>query len=353
MSKLQIKSLSPKGITILALLAAIVACGLRFHQYSNNLDPDTGFWLSKDLSFYILYGIIAAVIVLSFLICRVAGSLPPAKFQATKNIPIGFTALLLAFGLAYDGVVCLRESYTLITEFSVGQTLTLFVSSGFMQTALECIFAFCSAVYFVNVGISACKGTVNYQNNKMLATAPVLWGIFRMLVFFVEPISYRNVSQLLFELVYLAFFVIFALSFARIASDVNGENSMWLLFFSGISATFMACLCALVPFFLTITASSSLLAEDYPFRPEDLAFALFGTALLLHLIRKPKQEEPTKEIKKRIPEDDLPAPAKLFTPADPEADTVVIGSLNSGTKTIPSDKLKVKNKNPKGSVLKR
>jgi len=281
---LKVGSLSPVGMMVFAAVMTLIAVPLRTYQLVNLVEPSTGFWLEKDLTVFILYGIIGLVIVLAFFISGLSGVMPGPKFPEKRSIPLGIVSLLMTVAFAYENVTLLMESMLTYQSYQATGTVVStysLMSSGVGPAFLESIFGLLAALYFMVLAISLFQGSGAYKRRRVLALNPVLWAIFRLIVQFVNPIRYQNVSQLLFELIYLVFTMIFFLSFARIASGVNETKSMWVLFFTGISGAFMAFVVALAPFALLITGNSAYICSDYPLEYTDLIIGFFITGVLL------------------------------------------------------------------------
>lgn len=289
MNKLKAASLSPNGAIILAAVITLFAVPLRTFQYLNCLDPETGFWAVRDVTIPVLYALVVAVAVLAFFISLFSGIMPKPEFSKQRDIPLGVTSLLMSLGFLWDAVANVRLAVAAYGGMMDTEELSLMyqlVSSGTIGRFGQVLFAILSAVSLIFFGISKLTGTALYEDHKVLALSPVVWGVFRLLVHFVEPISYKNVSQLLLEICLVVFAMIFWFAFARISSGVNPDGSMWLFFFGGITAAFLGYVCALAPFILLITGKGSLIPPTRPFQPVDLAFAIFATTALFNAMPK-------------------------------------------------------------------
>lgn len=346
-------------VTVLFSFAGLISLALvvfRMHQYLSLLDPQTGFWTGSDWTKTLLLPIIIFTAVLALLVAVIfRKKLPAPRFPVEQNATLGFFGLLLSAGFLWDVWQSFSNArvsfYDLNNVIYTGSTaFSYLLSSGLLAEGLEALFALCSAVYFAIYGVSLFQGKAHYQKRKLLALSPVFWGICRLLRHFVEPISYRNVSQLWLELLMLGAGIIFYLSFARLASSVEEEDSMWILLFSGTLSAVLAYAASATPFLLTVSLHGDLLPSDRPMQYVDLAFALFVTALLIHLFLG-EREEPEEEasFEDLYRSGTMPAPPILFTD---EPDTPVKPSAAAGDKTIPTDRLTVKNRNPSERVLK-
>ncbi len=274
MNKLKAASLSPNGAIILAAVFTLFAVPLRTFQFLNCMDPETGFWTVRDVTVPVLYALVIAVAVFAFFISLFSGIMPKPEFSKQRDIPLGVSGLLMALGFAWDAFVNVRTAIATYAGLSETEDLSLtyqLISSGTLARFGQVLFAVLSVVSLIFFGISKLTGTTLYESHKVLALSPVVWGVFRLLVHFVEPV---------------VFAMIFWFAFARIASGVNPDSSMWLFFFGGITAAFLGYVCALAPFILLITGQGHLIPESRPMQFVDLAFAIFATCALFNAMPK-------------------------------------------------------------------
>ncbi len=311
MKKLKAAALSPNGAILLAAVITLFAVPLRTFQFLNCLDPDTGFWTVRDVTVPVLYGLVIAVAVFAFCISLFSGIMPKPELSKKKDLPWGIASILMALGFLWDAFANVRTAlftYANITDTEELSMTYQLISSGTFARVGQVLFAVLSAAYLVFFAIGKLTGTDLYEARKVLALSPVVWGVFRLLVHFVEPISYKNVSQLLLEICLVCFAMIFWFAFARIASSVNADSSMWLYFFGGITAAFLAFVCALAPFMLILTGRGELIPDSRPMQYVDLAFAIFATCALFNAMPKTVgvnsrdefHEEPAPEVPKKI-----------------------------------------------------
>ena len=289
MNKLKAAALSPNGAILLAAVFTLFAVPLRTYQYLHCLDPETGFWAVRDVTLPVLYALVIAVAVFAFFISLFSGIMPKPEFSKTKDRPFAVAALLGSLGFLIDAVMNIRTMILTMGGLSENEDLTMtyqLISSGTLARGFQVLFAVLSAVYLVFVGISKWAGSDLYSARKLLALSPVMYGVCRLLVHFVEPISYKNVSQLLLEICLLVFAMIFWFAFARIASGVNADSSMWLFFFGGITGAFLGYVCALAPFMLILTGRGDLIPDSRPMQYADLTFAIFATCALFNAMPK-------------------------------------------------------------------
>lgn len=276
-------AMTPYTAFLIAAVLALVALPLRTYQLANLINPDTGFWEYRDDTRFILYGIVALVAVLSFVFSKFSKGLKGTEFREGRNVWLGITSGLFTLGLLSDAYVQAMTVKSLAATYnpeavSIGFFL---MSTGILTKGFQVLFAVLSAIYAGILSVSSFKGDGQYKEHRMLALSPALWAVCRVLYFFVVPVSYRNVSQMLLEILYLMFAMAFFLVFARIASGVNPPENPWPLFFTGISASFIGAICALPPFALTITGRSYFVATEHPLQYADVAAAILIITVLL------------------------------------------------------------------------
>lgn len=283
MNKLKFRNLSPTPLLVILAVFVFVAVPVRTFQLIKMIDPATGFWSEKGPLVYLLYIVIALFILIALVMTAFAGLMAKPTFKNEKNIPLGIFASLLAASLVYESALNISDFVTLMSSFVTATSSNLYTyltSTGALPLILEGICGVLAIVYFIYVAIGCFKGSSIFESKRILALSPVLWAMFRLIYHFIDPIDYKNVSQLFLELIMLCFVMIFFLSFARIASGINEEKSMWILWFTGACATLLSYTCALAPFILTITGKGSLIPDAYPLHFCDLGIALFITSFL-------------------------------------------------------------------------
>lgn len=284
LNKLKISSLSPQPLILIMAIFAFIAVPIRTFQLANCIDPETGFWLVRDFTVPVLYVLCGLEIAVSLFMSLFSGIQPKPEFPQKKNISLGIVSLVFALTFLIDAITRMSAYISLFSVYQYdvdGYIFGYIMKSGALSLTIQSIFALISALYFGIVGVSHIMGTSTYKKSKLLALSPVIWGISRMVYFFVNPISYKNVSQLLLTLMFITLAMIFFLSFARIASGVNEANSMWILWFSGTAGAFIGLVCALAPLVLIATGKGNLIPEKYPLEYTDLAFAAFAIGTLL------------------------------------------------------------------------
>lgn len=283
MKKLKIANLSPTPLMYILAVGVIIAVPLRVFQLCNCIDSTTGFWAKQDFTVWVLYILLALIVLLSLFFSFFSGVMTKPKFKEEKDIILGIFAGIFSITMLIDAIVSVSNFISLMSTFTAdnsGNLKDYLTTSGGLAMILEAVFGLLGTIYIVFISVSSITGNDKYSSKHFLALGPVLWAMFRLIYHFVDPVNYRNVSQLFLEIMMLCFAMIFFLSFARIASEINEDNSMSTLWFSGICTSLLAFVCALAPFILVITGKGSLIPSAYPMRYCDLGLALFTCSFL-------------------------------------------------------------------------
>ncbi|MBO4445459.1 MAG: hypothetical protein J5782_00750 [Clostridia bacterium] len=283
MNKPRIKKLSPTPLLLVLAGAVIAAVPLRAHQLTKLVDPNTGFWAAQDITVLILYILIALVCVVSFFISAFSGIMTVPAFKEGRDRVLGVAAALFSVSLVADLALRVSKILSMLSEFTAKgaqNILGFLIPSGVLAMGFEVLFGLIGIIYLVLISVSAFKGTDIYSSHTMMALAPIFWAMSRLVSDFVNPVNFKNVSQLLFEMGMLCFAMVFFLSFARIASEINSDHSMWILWFTGVMGALLAFICALAPVILVITGKGDLIPDKYPVRYCDLGLGLFISAFL-------------------------------------------------------------------------
>ncbi|MBQ3897109.1 MAG: hypothetical protein II742_01265 [Clostridia bacterium] len=283
MKKLRISNLSPTPLLLILAVAVLVCVPIRAFQLANCVDPATGFWAAKDFTVPLLYIICAVICAVAFFLSAFSGIMTRPAFKEAKDVLSGTGGLVFAVLLIFDLALRVSKLITLVSTFTAQGAKDIFrflTTTGSLAMAFEVLFGVLAAIYLILVSFSALKGKDSYSAHRMLALSPVLWAMFRLICHFVAPVNFKNVSQLFLEIIMLCFTMVFFLSFARIASDINGERSMWILWFTGVMAALMAFICSLAPIILAITGKGDMIPAAYPVRYCDFGLALFISAFL-------------------------------------------------------------------------
>ena len=184
---------------------------------------------------------------------------------------------LFAVALLFDAFNSFFNGIYDVSSSAVGYTDAM--KSGVIPLVLQSIFALLSAVYFFVLASDFSKGTTKAYKRKILATAPVCWAGARLIFRFLRQISFIQVSDLLLELVMIAFMVMFFMALAQVASGVYVDNFKWRIPAFGLSAALVGAVLN-VPRLIFTFVNSELINSDHPFCLADLVFVIFIVTLM-------------------------------------------------------------------------
>ncbi len=259
---------------ILGLLA--IAVPFRTYQLLFITEPATGFYKTVDWSVYLIYGLSAAVIVVSFLLVNFAKNVPSSKDNVLKKSTfLAITSILFAIGILIDSVL----SFSAFFNGKSGVENTI-------PVLMEAVFGVLAVIYVLLFGISHFDGKTIYSQRKFLALAPLAWTTGRIIIRFMRKIAYVNIADLMLEIFLLASMMIFFLAFARISSGIANDKSMRSLFNSGYICIFFCALANIPRLVISLTGNGHLIPTEYPFSVSDLAFALFAGAYIVNAMKR-------------------------------------------------------------------
>lgn len=266
---------------IILSVALIIALPVRVYQYLNVIDPTSGFynsWLNPTV--FGLYGLCLAFIVAVIALSHKGAKKAVYALPDKKNVALGITALVFSLTLIADVVFqIMKLSAVFSGQIQISQ-LVLRDSIGKSAVYFMCaqvIFGLLSAVYLAVFGINYFSDTKNHKPLKVLAAAPVLWGITRLMIRFMQTISFRYVSELMFELLMIVFFCLFFISFIKFNEQLLEKRVQTRVFAYGLISVFFSLLCAVPRYIVVIMGRYDVL-----YRRESLyQFCDIGSAVFI------------------------------------------------------------------------
>lgn len=268
-----------------ALFALLVAVPLRIYQCRTLIDATTGFYNEINASVVVLYIVIGIGAFVGLIV-------PFLKHNTLKATPIsvksvGFTVVSLLFAvlLIVDSASQVLDYFDLYSESIIyNSTPKEYVAAqGGQLLLMQAVFGALSALYFFVNGVTVGLGNADTAKYRVISLLPVIWCIFKLLYRFKRTISFVNVSDLLFELFFIVFAMMFFFAAAQINSkiDINDKGSdfmksvYWKIFGYGIPAALFGLICFLPRFILLITGHSDNINVHYPVNYSDFGFAFF------------------------------------------------------------------------------
>ncbi|MBR5773642.1 MAG: hypothetical protein IKY44_02200, partial [Clostridia bacterium] len=215
----------------------------------NYIEAETGFYIGNYDTIVLIFN----VVLVLFTIAMVVFPLMRFKNQRFNARPdgkvMGFVSLILAAGFIYDVYANMtifstsKACHHFISLFTSARTETtnivVDIFQGYMLLA-SVLFALLSLIYFVIVAFS-CFGTVgDYSRRSLLSLSPIWWAVFRAVYVILVPMRFTTISDMLYEAIMIGFLLLFFTAFARIASRVDGENSVGKAIAYGLCAAIYA-----------------------------------------------------------------------------------------------------------------
>lgn len=289
-------------------IACILAAVLRTVQLFTNIEPETGFFEVVDWSVYVVYGVLLAAVVLLAVLPACSACLPASRALVRKDRALFFGSALFAAGLLYDAVLSVINAAETVSESGRLTMGALLFTEGLLAEILQAVCGVLAAVYMGITAISYLKGEPQFTKYRFLALTPLFWSMFRIVLRFMTKISFTMVSELLQELAMLAFMMLFLLSFARIAAQVNPRGEMRKLVCFGLPAAFLAAVIGVSRLVCTVAGRGDLLADGFPFSFGEIGFAVFAVVYILEHMRfgRPASEEPQAEENDTAADADVP-----------------------------------------------
>lgn len=278
--KNSVSSISPDVSILIMCFGILIACPLRIFQMLRNMDSVTGFFEDySSITVIIFYAVLAVAAFLILLLTFLSGGIPSSVAPRGRHIPLALASAVFAATLFYDGI----SSYIPSGE----STATIVQNAQTVSTLnhIQAIFAMLSCCYFVVFFISYMAGKEFHKKLKLLALCPLVWCVVRVLSKLTVIISVLRVSELLLEICALIFLMIFFMTFARVASDVNCKGSMWSVIACGCVASLLILTYTVPRFMLLVTGNSDSLVDGYPFNAADAGAVLFVLVFIITVLR--------------------------------------------------------------------
>lgn len=286
MNKKSLTSGFGTGCLIFAV-AAIAALPLRVFQSFTAIEGTTGFYSENNWSIPVLY----SVLIIACLAILVFGALKRKKLdfslEAVKRPGLSWLSLIAACGILLDAYNSFIAFTSVETNFITGKP----DSSGIVFL-IQSIFAVLSAIYFIMLWLTYLKGKTNGSELRLLALAPVIWNIMRLVARFMRTISYIRVPELLFEMIAISLLILFFNAFAQVNTGLGEKNIEWKIGAYGLPAALIALIYFVPRLIITLSGNTELLYAQSTLQFCDIGIALFIVATVLTRVtdRIPEEE---------------------------------------------------------------
>ena len=301
-----------KGLFILFAVAFAAAVPIRIYQYFSVIAPQTGFYRSLNWAVYALYIIVGAFSLINIVFTLLSAEAVQSRMPEGRAKLLGVAAVVYAVCFLIDAILKISAFALAFIGYSAGSVRLgmwkYITANGYVPVILQAIFALFAAIYFIVFGMSYLAGKNTFQDSKLLALAPMLWAVARMINGLMKPISYVKVSELLLELFATALLMITFLSFARVSSQISEKGEMRKVFAYGLPAALFCLVCSVPRFVLVVTGKASALAEGYGIEPmlfSSAAFLLIYIGVAMYMGNKELPGELEEELEDEITDDNF------------------------------------------------
>ncbi len=276
------KAIKMKYLIFVFVAAMLAALPTRVYQLLALVNVETGFYDNGDITVPVLYGVVAVFSLLFLVLSYLSKEVPSPKLPTGKNPVLGVASIVGAIGFLWDILVNLRA---LVPGYDSENTSFLsllaanFEQNGSWVLILRLVCAFLSIFWFLIFAISHLNGKASYKEYKLLALAPVCWGVAALMGKLTSAVSFFTVSELLFEIFVYVFATVFFLTFARISTGVFTEDSMWSIYGCGFSAALFAGLVTIPRLICMMVSLPAVEGHDFSFT--DLGIFVFAISYIL------------------------------------------------------------------------
>lgn len=279
--KNSVNSIKPDAAIIIMCVAAIVACPLRIFQMLKIMEPATGFYTDyKNVLVIALYAVLAVASALILILTYLSAKVPASIAPKGRHIISGVSALIFAAALFYDTMKTYlfgagEHSATIVQNFNSEAVILKFQE----------LFALLACIYLVIYAVANIVGKSFHKSLKIFSLAPLFWATAEVLGRITVIINIQRVSELLLEILSLIFVMMFFLSFARIASEVNQKGSMWSMLATGSIAGLLILTYTVPRAVLMLSGNEGSLVTGYPLSLSAAGCALFMLVTVITALR--------------------------------------------------------------------
>ena len=258
-------------------VTAVIGIALRILQMAKFIDAETGFYAGGGIVNVIFYIVLAVAIIAFCAVTYLSADVKKIEIGGDSNKAASVGTRLFAVSLLWDSFYSFFNGI-----YNAGSSDADMMRSGALPLTLQSFFAFLSAIYFFILASDFSKGTAKAYKRKILATAPVSWAAARLITRFMRQISFVQVSDLLLELVMIAFMIMFFMALAQTASGVYKDQFKWRIPGLGLSAGLIAAVISVPRLIFTIFSNSHIVSE-HPFSLADFIFVIFIFTLMIKI----------------------------------------------------------------------
>lgn len=295
-----------KIIFLIVSIFTLILLPIRTFQVMTGIGKDTGFITGLKPLNYVIYIIFILALLLIGILSFTDKDLKNQKQISNINnmlfaIP---TALMVIFLLFDAGFAMVQISLNFINTplEAVNPGPADLVRNGTFSLIFRAIFAVLSAVYFSLFSISLLKKDMKYKKASIMGLTPTIWLVCKLMYLLINPIRFKNVPSLMFELAFLVTAILFFFYFASSIYLNTGVRSVEkVLFTSGLIIIVVSM--NHFPMFLSyLTTKQDIFTGKWPEIICDFGIMLFAFCVLCVLVFSKKERPKTEKKEKNITE---------------------------------------------------
>ncbi len=256
-------------------LGAIIALPLKIYQLLNVVDYSTGFYKNGNFS-NIALPIVLALGVVAILTFALSSKKPPEYCPRVKSSILGIITGITAASIGYVSAVDLYNTEKAMFSGTVG---LIYSCLGLISVL---------SFLFLMVSFFMANNLVSVKPAIMLP--PVLWMGLRLVLTFFDFTKKANISENSYDILSMAFMLVFLLSAAKFMAGAGGATSKWT-FASGACAALFTALSTIPRYVLRFSDKSKDVALQLstdtsrtfePYFP-DLMLMIFTVGFLFYI----------------------------------------------------------------------
>ena len=285
--------------TLILSFALLLALPVRVYQYLHVIDGTSGFynnWFNPTV--FGLYGLCLLVIILLVVLSAKSGKQTIYAMPSGKKIGLGLSALASSLAFLAASAFNAVNAYGILSGSRVTEQLVLGNNVGkstLLFTAIQVLFGVLSAVFMLAYAVSCFSGKEQYKKVKILAASPALWAVARLMLGFSQTISFRYVSELLFDLLTALFIAMFFVAFAKFSVGALTARVQMRLFGYGMLSIFFCLLSAVPRYIMLLMGRSDVLYRSMnAYEAADLILPIF-VACFIFAVAATKQYKAVEE----------------------------------------------------------
>lgn len=312
--KASVKFIKLKYLLFGFVCSLLVALPVRVYQIFSIVEKDTGFFSIKSPTIPLLYGFLAIVTISIIALSYLSAEIPSRGLSTKKNKLLGIASVIFGAGLianiSRETTVLLKNITSKAPLIRHGSLLELFSQQGGIVVPVKIVVAFLGAIYLFMFSFSHFGRKSSYKEQKALALTPVLWAMCGLIICLMQEISYIKVSELMIEICFYVFVMLFLMSFAKISSSISEKPVMWHIFAFGLPAALFGILSSVPRFMLLLSGNG--LVSGYPFDLSSLAAATFIIMYIFASLGLGFNGRNFEKGKLQNTEEDIPDAAEVF-----------------------------------------